>query len=168
MLRDTILCVVFVNGVYDVLCFLGIMLSLPLIGSLHTGVFKPEELSPLLRRILAYWILTYGVIRILPVSGDECITAAAALTYFIETFAFECENLAHGSVIRYKVHVAGEYCRPHTATKKRYDEGKNSSLKPSSSTVESTNWMWCGTATPVLAMTLRAKVMRAVLEKKRE
>jgi hypothetical protein len=105
MLRDIILCVVFVNGVYDVLCFLGIMLALPVFGSLHTSVFKPDKLSPLAQRILAYWILTYGMIRVLVVSGDECITAAAALTYLIETIAFECENFAHGSVVRYKVHA---------------------------------------------------------------
>jgi hypothetical protein len=105
LLRDTLLCVVFVNGVYDVVCFLGIMLALPVFGSLHIGVFKPNELSPLAERILAYWILTYGVIRVLVASGDECITGAAALSYFIETFAFECENFTHGSVIRYKVHA---------------------------------------------------------------
>ena len=93
---------VFFNGMYDLLCFVGIMWfhdALPGFSTFHLGVFRYEEdrRHPLVRRLLAYWILTYGSIRILAGVMDHesyAMDSAAALTYFIEIFGFEYELCA--------------------------------------------------------------------------
>ena len=107
-MNNVILAVVFVNGVYDIFCFLGIMWlhELPGFSTFHTGIFKEDELTPLTKRILAFWILTYGVIRVMAGAfGHEnhVIYSAAALTYFIEVFAYEYELFAFETVIPFKV-----------------------------------------------------------------
>ncbi len=55
--------------------------------------------------MLAYWVLTYGMVRVLAGVGNDSMMmdCAAALTYFIEVFAFGYEFLAERSVIGYKV-----------------------------------------------------------------
>ena len=109
-MTSVILAVVFVNGVYDVFCFLGIMWlrELPIVSTLHIGIFKEDELTPLTKRILAFWIFTYGVIRVLAGAfghDNHVIYFAAELTYFIEVFAYEYELFAFNSVISYKVRM---------------------------------------------------------------
>jgi len=92
------------NGIYDVLCSISILTdSLPVLNTLHTGVFR-EEIAPEAKRLLSYWILTYGVTRILAgVFSERAIAVTAAMTYFIEIFAFEYELHAFESVIQSKV-----------------------------------------------------------------
>jgi hypothetical protein len=94
---------VFFNGMYDLLCFVGIMWfhTLPGFSTFHLGVFRDEQdrRHPLVRRLLAYWILTYGSIRILAGAMDHesyAMDSAAALTYFIEIFGFEYELCCAG------------------------------------------------------------------------
>jgi hypothetical protein len=106
---------VLLNGVYDVLCFAGILLNVPVLGTLHAGVFIDEP-APLTKRILAYWILTYGAIRVMAgVSEEPVITLAAAATYFIEAIAFEGENFVFGSVVWHKVRLMTLLTLPLTA-----------------------------------------------------
>ncbi len=106
---------VFSNGVYDLLCFMCIIIMmkfhrswmvLNFFGTLHINVFRDEDdrRHPLVRRMLAYWVLTYGMVRVLAgVADDSLMNCAAALTYLIEAFAFGYEFLAERSVIGYKV-----------------------------------------------------------------
>ena len=102
MLSMVVRGLVFFNGMYDLLCFVGIMWfhdALPGFSTFHLGVFRYEEdrRHPLVRRLLAYWILTYGSIRILAGVMDHesyAMDSAAALTYFIEIFGFEYELCA--------------------------------------------------------------------------
>ena len=107
---------VFSNGVYDLLCFLCMMMMMKFscrswmvpnfFGTLHINVFRDEKdrRHPLVRRMLAYWVLTYGMVRVLAGVGDDLMMdCAAALTYFIEVFAFGYEFLAERSVIGSKV-----------------------------------------------------------------
>lgn len=105
---------VLLNGLYDVLCFLGIMWFhrwLPGFSSVHLGVLSEEDdrRHPLVRRLMAYWILTYGMVRVLAGAvdyhGDDsyAMDFAAALTYFLEVFGFEYELCIEGTMIRSKV-----------------------------------------------------------------
>ena len=69
-----------INGIYDVLCSLTILrwLNIPLLNDLHLSMFKNEE-NEVTKRMLAYWIFTYGIIRL---SGDK---ALIMLSYIIES-----------------------------------------------------------------------------------
>ena len=114
ILKPLLRVLVFSNGVYDLLCFLCIIMMkfhrswmvLNFFGTLHINVFRDEDdrRHPLVRRMLAYWVLTYGMVRVLAgVADDSLMNCVAALTYLIEAFAFGYEFLAERSVIGYKV-----------------------------------------------------------------
>ncbi len=110
IISNVVRAVVLLNGVYDLLCFAAIMWLhwLPGFGSFHLNVFKDDDdrRHPLVRRLLAYWILTYGVVRVLAGAVDHesyAMDSAAALTYFIEVFMFEYELCAEGTMVRSKV-----------------------------------------------------------------
>ena len=102
--------VVLLNGVYDLVCFAAIMWLhwLPGFASFHVDMFRNEEdrRHPLVRRLLAYWILTYGTVRVFAGAldhGSYVMDAVAALTYFIEVFGFEYELCAKSTMVRHKV-----------------------------------------------------------------
>jgi hypothetical protein len=158
--------VVLVNGMYDVLCFLGIF-CLPrwhqkqtqrkknagvdgssssgssrwnmamekvvsMLGEMHSSVFlspmmnedddyggdysesndcssiQTVALPKLQRRVLAYWILTYGLVRVLCAlfllfgCAFKLLLAVVSSTYFVECFAFGLEDLLFLSTVRSK------------------------------------------------------------------
>ena len=81
------------NGCYDFVCFIAI-LRFPRHGlaQLHTSVFTNTKLDAFVKRILAYWILTYGFPRV--ISGlyrNPLHDASCALTYFIEGATYHVE-----------------------------------------------------------------------------
>ena len=56
-----------VNGVYDILCALSILdiIYIPIINELHISMIKDvERNNPLMKRFMAYWIFSYGIMRI--------------------------------------------------------------------------------------------------------
>jgi hypothetical protein len=86
------------NGVYDVVCAL-CMLWLPasLLGRLHLSVFSRHTKDS--HRLLAYWVLTYGIDRIIAgLSRSSPTDAIAALSYLVETAAYYNEASVHASV----------------------------------------------------------------------
>lgn len=121
---------VLLNGLYDLVCAWCILVDLAIqrqnyyivleeeipsaaacirfMAGLHAGVWKrdAERNNPLVRRLLAYWILTYGLVRLLyglspfptPSScgGEQPASAwmglAAMLTYLVEAFAYYNEK----------------------------------------------------------------------------
>jgi len=122
---NVLMCLVFLNGVYDVLCSMAIILhQWPILSSwyclhaaeefihnyLHFSLFQDSRsMDSQLKRFLAYWIFTYGVIRIhtamhsiffssihiyssLLVYSDEML---ASMTYLIEALCFQSENILH-------------------------------------------------------------------------
>lgn len=102
--------VVFMNGVYDILCAFGILFQPNILvfskfAKLHPTMFSDEayQKHPILRRILAYWILTYGLIRIAIIRHDIAIDVLVATTYLLEASAFAFEDIAHSTTQRYKV-----------------------------------------------------------------
>lgn len=75
----------FTNGVYDVICALIIIFFDW--DSPHSLIIN--DYPPPTKRFMAYWIFTYGIIRISG-SVDGSLLLAAA-TYFWEAFCFQNE-----------------------------------------------------------------------------
>jgi hypothetical protein len=73
----------FINGVYDVLCAISILgiVHIPILDELHLSVLKKHKKeNPAMDRFLAYWLFTYGLIRIF---GSRRMIA---YSYFTEAF----------------------------------------------------------------------------------
>jgi hypothetical protein len=53
------------NGIYDILCACSILriIKIPIFGQLHVSMFHPHP-NEITKRLLAYWIFTYGVMRL--------------------------------------------------------------------------------------------------------
>jgi hypothetical protein len=97
--------IIFINGIYDIICGLSILL-LPntyYIANIHPLVFNKEySNNPLLKRLLAYWILTYGFIRVSIIFPSIIIKILIALSYFIEAYAFAYEYILFKTTLYYK------------------------------------------------------------------
>ena len=91
-----------VNGTYDVVCAACIVWapeSGP--GRLHLGVFKQAETRGA-NRVFAYWVLTYGLDRIVAgVCRTPGTNAIAAVSYLVESAAYYNEA-REGSVYKSK------------------------------------------------------------------
>lgn len=77
------------NGTYDLLCASSI-LWIPKceLSQLHPNMFIST--SPMIQRLLAYWIFTYGLVR-LAAGWNPSFQKLAAATYFLEAFVLEYE-----------------------------------------------------------------------------
>ena len=73
------------NGVYDILCAFSILgwVPIPYLNRLHLSMIKNR--SPIFDRFVAYWIFTYGVIRL---SNDNVLIS---MSYLIEGLFFANE-----------------------------------------------------------------------------
>ena len=71
--------IVEINGLYDILCAISIlhMINIPILNDLHLSMITVER-TPLSDRYFAYWIFTYGMIRL---SDDDYLVA---MSYYIE------------------------------------------------------------------------------------
>ena len=107
-----------VNGLYDILCAFSILWlhRLPgfhLLSNIHVAMFKDERhySNPVICRLLAYWVLTYGTVR--TAAGchhSHSLDTVGALTYFIEAFCFEYESRVGETMIRSKVAFVSACC----------------------------------------------------------
>jgi len=54
-----------INGVYDILCAISMLniVYIPVLDNLHVIMFNKNE-DPITKRMFAYWIFTYGIIRL--------------------------------------------------------------------------------------------------------
>ena len=54
-----------VNGLYDILCALTLLdvVKIPILQDLHISMFH-RELTDISKRLLGYWIMTYGFMRL--------------------------------------------------------------------------------------------------------
>ena len=88
-----------VNGVYDVVCAFSILwLPASRLGRLHLHVFKETE-TPAANRIFAYWVLTYGLDRIIAGAYTSPATdAIAVLSYLMESATYYHESSVFASV----------------------------------------------------------------------
>ncbi len=108
MIIDTVL---ILNGLYDLTCacsilWLGSLPGFKILSDLHANMFESAEHArhPVIRRLLAYWLLTYGVARTAAgIHRDEVLDLIGALTYLIEALCFEYESRVGGTLIASKV-----------------------------------------------------------------
>lgn len=109
---------VFVNGVYDMVCALSVLECIPgfLFSRIHTDVFvvifERDDETGLMKRLLAYWISTYGTIRLawsisifwgVDDKHDLQLRLLCAVSYYIEAICYENE-FGKGSVHGWKAH----------------------------------------------------------------
>jgi len=73
--------IVKINGIYDIICSLCILdyIRVPYIGTIHLNMIKDNETNIIFQRYYAYWIFTYGCMR-LTTSDINFIK----MSYFIE------------------------------------------------------------------------------------
>ena len=103
--------VLITNGIYDLACAAGILWfeNLPVfntLSKLHPTMFADDINSenPVIKRLLSYWLITYGMVRtIAGFHRNNALDIAAAMTYFIEAFCFEYENRVGGTMDPSKV-----------------------------------------------------------------
>jgi hypothetical protein len=104
--------ILFANGLYDIICGCSIMwLSesvqpFKLLATLHPTMFIDKEHSehPVIKRLLAYWLLTYGFARLFAgVQQEFYLDVVAAITYFLEALCYEYERWVGKTVVSEKV-----------------------------------------------------------------
>lgn len=95
---------IFFNGIYDILCAISILLctNTPL-SKIHLSIFKENIHYQINNRLLAYWIITYGCIRLFILQQNKTINILIAITYFIEAFVYIYECKLHNTTIKYNV-----------------------------------------------------------------
>lgn len=81
-----------INGLYDLYCAYSILWFDDMISTLHTRMWN-SGLHYGTRRLLAYWVGTYGCIRIY--AGIFNMPGLGALTYVLEALCFEYEKKFH-------------------------------------------------------------------------
>ena len=72
------------NGLYDIICGLCLLkiIDIPIMNKLHINMFdKSLMTNNMALRLLGYWIITYGMIRVF--SRDDYMLVA--LSYYLET-----------------------------------------------------------------------------------
>jgi hypothetical protein len=102
--------IVAANGMYDIMCAIGIIFLpntfiLASLSQLHPTMFieTADQNHPILRRVLAYWLITYGVVRIAVFVHNDVVDYLIAMTYFVEAAAYAFEDVFHQTTVRYKV-----------------------------------------------------------------
>ena len=98
----------YLNGMYDVACSLTIIFirnPKNFLANLHITMFKDHEEqlpTPLSRRLLAYWIFTYGMVRMTALNFSWYAYFAVACTYFVEGMALSLEELLYKNTVPWK------------------------------------------------------------------
>jgi len=89
MIRNLIV----LNGIYDIICALAILnlfqVSVPIYP--HLAMINSGVRTPISDRFFAYWIFTYGIIRL------YTNYTMIALSYYIEA-AFIASEVIHGTI----------------------------------------------------------------------
>lgn len=110
-LDEVINYVLLLNGVYDLMCCVGILFldNWPVfsgLAQLHPTMFaaKIHSENPVIKRLLAYWLMTYGMARtVAGLKPNNGLDIVAAMTYFIEAYCFEHERWVGKTMIPDKV-----------------------------------------------------------------
>ena len=105
-MNDILSNVIIINGIYDILCAISILkiVDIPVIKDLHLSMFttmfttmlKKRDNSEDLERFFAYWIFTYGIIRIY--SGYFKKYGLAEISYYIEAVFIMNESFINGTM----------------------------------------------------------------------
>lgn len=78
------------NGIFDLLCGLVVLFGCGPAWHIHHELFTAEHQSPIFARLMAFWTITYGAVR-LSAGIDSDIMALGAITYFLEALYYERE-----------------------------------------------------------------------------
>ena len=92
--------IILLNGIYDILCAISILqiVNIPIINNLHLSMLNlSQDNNPIMQRFMAYWIFTYGVLRIY--SGYSNNYELAAISYFIEAAIISNEFFIYKSMV---------------------------------------------------------------------
>jgi len=87
--------IVKINGIYDILCALSIlkMIHIPILETIHLQMFYSDiNNDPVFERFLAYWIFTYGILRIR-------YNVFVPYSYYIEALFVANECLVHETIV---------------------------------------------------------------------
>jgi hypothetical protein len=92
--------VVFFNGLYDIACGVNILFAEhTFLAQLHPTIFKKSyHDNDLVKRLIAYWILTYGIIRLSIIYHNPIVS----LSYFIEAYAIAFEHFVYHTTVTHK------------------------------------------------------------------
>jgi len=97
--------IIFINGIYDILCALSILYFNNIFSYFHINIFKDEyKKNNSMIRFLAYWILTYGIIRTFVFYNNYYINLLIIISYLLEIYVFANEEFFYKSTISYKVY----------------------------------------------------------------
>ena len=91
-----------INGIYDVFCALSLLKIIPVFDSLtwlqhiHLNMMDnyKHPTNPLFERFFAYWVFTYGVIRL----TNHRTKPIVSYSYFIESLWIANETYIHASI----------------------------------------------------------------------
>ena len=80
MSTQIIIILVRLNGLYDLLCGACLLnfIQIPILNRLHTDMFHPTLINDFSFRLLAYWIITYGTMRLI------CHPPLLSISYYLE------------------------------------------------------------------------------------
>jgi len=83
-----------INGIYNILCALSIlkMINIPILQIINLQMFKNVNYDPIFERFFAYWIFTYGIIRIK-------YNIFVPYSYYIEALFVANECLVHETIV---------------------------------------------------------------------
>ena len=109
--------VLITNGVYDIVCVISINLQtyhpvLRSISRLHLNMFTSVEhrSNAVIQRVLSYWIMTYGMIRLCAgLCGEKELYKVASISYFLEALCYEYENQVGKTLVCYKVYFVSVF-----------------------------------------------------------
>jgi hypothetical protein len=101
MIRKIIQISIIINGIYDILCSLCILkiISIPILNELHLSMYK-NKLDDQEKRLLAYWIFTYGIARLtcgINLKYKIC-SYIAMNSYIVELVATINESIVHNKM----------------------------------------------------------------------
>lgn len=81
---DPIKQLIYINGIFDIICGVGILSDIPILRDIHLSFLKKYDDRH--RRFMAFWILNYGIIRLLSTN-----MTLVQLSYVLEGVAYLIE-----------------------------------------------------------------------------
>jgi hypothetical protein len=96
--------ILIINGIYDIISALLLLFNHSL--SIHLNMFinKNNKNNKIIQRFFAYWIFTYGIIRLITgIYNIKILYLIGSLTYFIEALCFKYENIIGNTMDNDKV-----------------------------------------------------------------
>ena len=96
---------IFINGIYDIICGISILFfPKSFFADINISIFNEEyKNNDLIKRLIAYWVITQGVIRIsIFFEKSLIIKNIIALSYLIEAYSFSNEYFLFNTTNYYK------------------------------------------------------------------